>query len=222
LDACPDTPSTIVGFFFRDADFLSIGGTHPLTAWKIPVGGNITIDRFGNVYAGPTLGYGYPTLGAAIGWWTPWGQAASSEHRPTEQQLDSLLAGGGASWGAVVGMQVNANSADPQQAGLLMSPGFRCGAYCAYRNGADAVGIQDLRSVLSNLLANLFFLSFAAGALFGLVAPERLMQIRSYSGKEVWFAGGALFRTTRRTRVTCAFLLAMALFVFTVQIFFPV
>jgi hypothetical protein len=70
-----------------------------------------------------------------------------------------------------------------------------------------------------NVLANLFIFFVAAYGVLGLVSPKTVMGFRSYPFKDSWITGGAFYKTPRRTRLTCAVLLVLALFSLGVELY---
>ena len=61
-----------------------------------------------------------------------------------------------------------------------------------------------------DIFAYVFLVLLAMYGVFGLVFPGKLMG--RGSGRDSWIPGEALYKTPGRTRFTCAFLLAFALF----------
>ena len=79
--------------------------------------------------------------------------------------------------------------------------------------------LPHLWRVLMNLAANLFLFFLAAYGAFGLTFPRTVMGFRSFPGRNSWITGGALYKTPARTRLTCGFLLGIALFGFAVELY---
>lgn len=90
------------------ADFYSISVPIPgLNNGVAGIGAVVTVDRYGNLYAGASAGLGYPGgFGAQMGWMVEEGKTISESKTPSEQDLQKFLEGGSVSVGAGGGVVV--------------------------------------------------------------------------------------------------------------------
>jgi RHS repeat-associated protein len=118
------------------------------------VGINISVDRYGEFYAGPTFGVGYPAVGVQAGYvLQPGSTAWTNSCTPSSAQAASLLGGLGGSYGAGVGIAYNAsaNVENNISAITISTPGFGIGysfdlgnvGFAGSKGGAGSCGCQQ-------------------------------------------------------------------------------